>query len=144
AEREALGARFWAEGRLKVEPWLEQRCAAPSIRLWPNTSLRECAVGEDGAMTVSLDDGTILAVDHVTLATGYKVDLARLPFLAAGNLLNRLAMSNGSPVLDTRLQTSIPGLYMTSMAATASFGAFFAFTVSARASAQLIGAALAA
>ena len=81
-------------------------------------------------------------VDHVTLATGYKVDLARVPFLASGNLFNRLATNNGAPMLDVRLQTNIPGLFMTSMAATADFGPFFAFTVSARASAQLIGGAL--
>ncbi len=93
-------------------------------------------------MAASLDVGATLVVDHVTLGTGYKVDLARVPFLAAGNLLDRIGASNGAPVLDERLQTSIPGLFMTSMAAIAEFGPFFAFTVSARASAQLIGGAL--
>ena len=42
------------------------------------------------------------------------------------------------------MQTSAPGLFATSMMATQDFGPFFAFTVSARTSARLIGAAVGA
>jgi hypothetical protein len=41
-------------------------------------------------------------------------------------------------VLDDHFQTSIPGLFITSMPATQDFGPFFSFTVAVRASAQLI------
>jgi FAD-dependent urate hydroxylase len=40
------------------------------------------------------------------------------------------------------LQTSVPGLYMTSLPAARDFGLFFAFTSSVRTSAQIIGRAL--
>jgi hypothetical protein len=77
-------------------------------------------------------------VDKVVLATGYKVNIARLPYLAAGNLLDQLETRNGYPVLDDYFQTSIPGLFITSMPATQDFGPFFGFTVSVRTSAKLI------
>jgi len=40
------------------------------------------------------------------------------------------------------LQSDLPGLFITSMAATQDFGAFFAFTVSVGASARIIGSFL--
>jgi hypothetical protein len=78
----------------------------------------------------------------VILATGYKVRIERVPFLSG--LLDGLAIEDGFPVLDEHFQTSIPGLYITSMPATRDFGPFFAFTVSVRTSARLIGRALTA
>jgi hypothetical protein len=58
-------------------------------------------------------------------------------------LLGDLATRNGFPVLDDRLQTSVPGLFVTSLAATQDFGSFFGFTVSARTAALLIVGAVA-
>jgi len=62
--------------------------------------------------------------------------------LAAGGLLPRIETVDGSPVLDESLQTTDPGLFITSIPATRDFGAFFAFTVSVRAPAKIIGRAL--
>jgi hypothetical protein len=45
-------------------------------------------------------------------------------------------------VLDEHLQSSVAGLFMTSMLATRDFGPFFGFTVAVRTSAKLIGQAL--
>ena len=67
-----------------------------------------------------------------------------MPFLAAGDLLPMIATHDGYPALDGHFQTSVPGLYMTSMAAGGDFGPFFGFTVSVRASARAIGDHLAA
>jgi hypothetical protein len=60
---------------------------------------------------------------------------------AAGNVLEKLAIRDGFPMLDEHLQTSIPGLFVTGMAAVQDFGPFWAFTIAARASAQIIGRA---
>jgi hypothetical protein len=70
------------------------------------------------------------------------VDIHRVPFLATGPVRDRLQVRNGFPVLDEHFQTSIPGLFITSMAATQDFGPFFGFTVSARVSALSIGHSL--
>lgn len=141
-EREALNHRFWVEGRLKVEPWLEPKFRTNKIAVWPRTQVASVTTNADGEMLVQLDTGDVLAVDHIILATGYKADVTKVSFLADGNLLEQLAMKNGCPVLDDNLQTTIPGLFITSLLATGDFGPFFAFTVSARTSAHLMGEAI--
>ncbi|NLX96883.1 MAG: NAD(P)-binding domain-containing protein [Rhodopirellula sp.] len=142
AEKEALGRRFWAEGRLKLEPWLKSRIASERITLWPRTRVVACCELPGGELAVSLDCGTKLTVDHVVLATGYKVSIEQVPLLAHGSALERLVTRNGYPVLDDHFQTSVPGLFITSMPASQDYGPFFAFTVSVRASAKIIGEAL--
>jgi cation diffusion facilitator CzcD-associated flavoprotein CzcO len=146
AEKDSLGRRLWAEGRLKLEPWLAERVRRESIRIWPNTRIAAC-VESGPALEVTLEsvDGSCaLEIDRIVLATGYKVDVGRVTILAQGNLLPRLQTDNGMPVLDEYLQSSIPGLFMTSMLAIRDFGPFLAFTVSVRASAKLVGRAIVA
>jgi len=142
-EQDAVTHRLWAEGRLKVEPWLEPRVMKAAITLWPKTQV--VAVGErpNDALAVRLDNGRTLTVDSIILATGYKVKIDQVPFLARGNILTTLATRNGFPALDEHFQTNIPRLFITSMAAAQDFGPFFAFTVSVRTSAKLVGQAIA-
>ncbi len=142
AEQEEVNYRLWAEGRLKVEPWLESRVRKETIKSWPRSQIAGCVKGPNGELEVKLDNGQTVIVDQVIAATGYKVDIARVPFLAEGNVLRKLTTRNGFPVLDEQFQTNIPGLFITSMAATQDFGPFWAFTISARASAKIIGQAL--
>jgi cation diffusion facilitator CzcD-associated flavoprotein CzcO len=141
-EREAMAHRLWAEGRLKIEPWLEPRLRGAPVSLWPNDEIVGSDGAGDGPIALDLRSGARLSAHHVILATGYKVDIDRVPFLATGSIRDRLEVRNGFPVLDEHLQTSVPGLFMTSMAATQDFGPFFGFTVSARVSALTIGGAL--
>ena len=135
--------RLWAEGRLKLEPWLAERITHDAIKLWPHSRVEGCWERSDGALEVQLDNGTRLTVDQVILATGYKVDMRRVPLLNAGNILDRLEMRGGYPVLDEHFQSSIPGLFFTSFAAGQDFGPFFGFTVGVRTAAKIIGAAIA-
>lgn len=141
-EKDDVNYRLWAEGRLKVEPWLAGRISADSIHLWPNSALSACRELPDGSLEATLSNGQQLTFDHAILATGYKVDISRLPFLNNSSLIGQIATQNGFPVLDNHMQSSIPGLFMTSMMAVQDFGPFFGFTVSVRTSAQLIGAGL--
>lgn len=143
-EREAIDRRFWVEGRLKLEPWLAPRIRRESVRLWPESRVVDCrTTSGNGSLEVVLDSGQTLHVDHVILATGYDVDLERVPFLASGNVLDHLESSDGYPVLSGDFESSLPGLFMTSMMATRDFGSFFAFTVSVRAAARMIIRAIA-
>lgn len=113
-----------------------------TVKLWPNTQVTSCDELPSGELEVKLDNGQGLTVDHIILATGYKVQINQVPFLGRGELLDELHIHNGYPVLDEHFQTNIPGLYFTSMAATQDFGPFFAFTISVRTSAKLIGQAI--
>ena len=136
-EKDDVSHRLWAEGRLKVEPWLEQRLKSDRVNVWPQTELASCTQHEDGELSVMLSNGRVINVDKIVLATGYKVDIARLP-IWGGDLLNRLETRNGFPVLDNHFETSVPGLFITSMPAMQDFGPFFGFTISVRTSAKLI------
>jgi len=137
AEKDDVNHRLWAEGRLKVEPWLEARLNNDRVRVLPRTEVVEC-VENDGELRTTLSNGETITCDQIILATGYKVDITRLPILAAGNILDPLETRNGFPVLDDHFQTSIKGLFITSMPATQDFGPFFGFTIAVRVSAKLI------
>lgn len=138
-EKEEVSHRLWAEGRLKVEPWLESRVTRKEVKLWPNTRVVGSEKLINGDLVVKLDNDRSLVVDHVILATGYKVQMKLIPFLAQGNILNTLATINGFPVLDDHFETNVPGLFVTSLPASQHFGPFFAFTVAVRTSAKVIG-----
>lgn len=139
-EKAELNRRFWEEGRLKLEPWLASRIDHPAVQLHPNTQVKDTRVGDSGIL-VTLDNEETLTVDEVVFATGYRVDLQSVPFLANG-LLSSLQTRDGFPELDVQFQTNVPGLYITSLAATRDFGSFLAFTVSVRAQAHIIGQAI--
>jgi thioredoxin reductase len=141
-EQRAIGDRLWEEGRLKLEPWLAERIDVEGVTLHPGRVIVACDEEGDGPMRLRLDDESVLEADHVILATGYEPDITRLSYLTAG-LLGEIETAEGSPVLDTSFQTSVPGLYMTSKPAARDFGPFMAFTVAARASAVVFGNALA-
>ena len=136
-EKDAVSQKQWAEGRLKLEPWLEPRLRSDRVRILPRTEVVNC-VEQNGELLVTLTNGEKLACDHIVLATGYKVDITRLPILSSGNILDQLATRNGFPVLDDHFQTSVPGLFITSMPAVQDFGPFFGFTIAVRVSAKLI------
>ena len=141
-ERRALDHRFWSEGRLKLEPWLAPRLASDAVRPRPGCSVVACSERRDGALEITLSDGDAVTADQVVFATGYKVQIDRVPFLQPLVASGALRTGDGFPVLNDRFETSVPGLFITSMPATRDFGPFLAFTVSAGVSAAMIGDAI--
>ncbi|MCP2163273.1 NAD(P)-binding domain-containing protein [Goodfellowiella coeruleoviolacea] len=138
ADRAEITQRMWRIGRLQLEEWLAPRIDRDNVRLWPHTRVVSGQRTGDGRVRVTLDSGDALTVDTVVLATGYRMDVARLPFLAAGGLLRELATDDGFPVLDENFRSSVAGLYFTSRFAVRDFGHFFDFTAAARVSARVI------
>ena len=138
AEKDQVAHRLWAEGRLKLEPWLAPRLQNDRVHVWPSAEVVSGREQDGGALQVELTNGQTVVVDQIIFATGYKVNIAQLPVLAAGNILSALKTRNGFPELDDHFETSVPGLFITSMPASQDFGPFFGFTVAVRASAQLI------
>ena len=84
-----------------------------------------CEEPSKGDIEVELTNGVRLSVDHVVLATGYKPDMWRLPYLSG--IIDRLQLADGFPVLDEHFQSSLPGLFITGFPATRDFGPFFGF-----------------
>lgn len=82
-----------------------------------------------------------LATDHVIAATGYKVDLSRLKFL--GDVHRQIRQVEGTPVLTSRFESSVSGLYFIGVAAANSFGPLLRFAYGARFAARRVSEHLA-
>ncbi len=143
--QEAIARQFWEVGRLTLEWWLAPRLRGDRFTRRPGASVTSVAVqgpGEGpGAASVRLSDGTELTVDRIVLATGYKADLRRVPYLAG--VLGSIEVAGGFPVLDETFQSSLPGLYLPGFTGTRDFGPFFGFTKGCPAAAALVTRGLA-
>ena len=137
AEQERIGRQFWEVGRLTLEHWLTPRLAGPEIRRWPGTEVVGATVSDsDDELQLTLSNSERLTVDHVVFASGYRADLTRVPYLAS--LVDEIEITDGFPVLDEFLATTIASLYVTGFSATRDFGPFFGFVKASPAAATLI------
>jgi FAD-dependent urate hydroxylase len=135
-EQGEIAQKFWQVGRLSLEWWLTPRLVDKRIRSWPGTHVVETAVGDGDTVAVALSSGERLTFDRLVFATGYKVDLPRVPYL--NGLAGGIEMVDGFPVLDEAFQSSMSGLYITGLASTRDFGPFFGFTKGCPTAATLI------
>jgi thioredoxin reductase len=71
-----------------------------------------------------------LRVDHVICGTGYRPELARLPFLD-DSLLSRINSVQGTPILSANFESSMPGLYFVGAIAANTFGPVLRFACGA-------------
>jgi hypothetical protein len=77
-------------------------------------------------------------VDRVILATGYRTDMTKVPYLSASGLADELALRDGFPVLDEDFQASAPGLFFPSWPSTQDFGPFFGFVAGVPAASRIV------
>jgi FAD-dependent urate hydroxylase len=80
----------------------------------------------DGRLELRLSSGESRVVDHLMFGTGYRVDIARYPFLG-GELLADIRRVDGYPVLSPGLESSVPGLHFLGAPASWSFGPIMRF-----------------
>jgi len=103
--------------------WLKPRLKGVPITLG-RTVVSATITGSH--LLLKLDDGTERLVDHALLATGFRVDVTKYPFLSQ-SLVKRLNVENGYPVLKRGLESSIPGLHFAGKPAAWSFGPLLGF-----------------
>jgi len=72
----------------------------------------------------------VLSPDHVIAATGYKVDINRLSFVAP-EIRQSIQSVESTPVLSSNFESSVPGLYFVGLAAANSFGPVMRFAFGA-------------
>ena len=120
--------------------WLRPRLAGVTIA-YGVTAVQ--AFEREDRVDLRLSDDSTRTVDHVLLATGYRVDVRRCPFLDP-DLLGRLELAgSGYPVLDAGLESSVPGLHFMGAPAAHSFGPINRFVVGTWYSAPAVSRAIA-
>jgi len=107
--------------------WLQSRLR--DVPISTGRSVISAAPAGD-RVTLKLQDGTERRVDHVLLATGYRVDIARYSFLSE-DLLKSIRRIDGFPQLDAGFETSMAGLHFLGAPAAWSFGPLMRFVAGA-------------
>lgn len=103
--------------------WLTERVRDVPINLG-KTATR--ARVQNGRIELTLDDGSRREADHVLLATGYRVNFAKYPFVSQA-VLDRVRQVDGYPVLSTGFETTLPGLYVIGAPSAWSYGPLMRF-----------------
>ena len=103
--------------------WLAPRIAGIPITLGRKVVSATVAGSQ---LRLTLDDGSERLVDHALLATGFRVDVSRYPFLSP-SLAKQVQTVNGYPVLRRGLESSVPGLHFVGKPAAWSFGPLLGF-----------------
>lgn len=103
--------------------WLKERVVGRIPVLLRHSVFKAKVQGGRAILEAAGSDGKIrpITADHVFAATGYRFTLDRLPFLSP-DLKSLVRVEAGKPVLSSYLESSVPGLYFTSLASANSFG----------------------
>jgi len=122
-----------------------RRAARPAAASWLVERMRDVPIetgkkivtarAQEARVELEHADGTVTAGDHVLLATGYKVDLAKIEFLDS-ELAAAVSVAGSFPVLNRAFETSVPGLHMLGWAATGTFGPLMRHIAGTSATAQ--------
>ena len=123
--------------------WLKDRVVGALPVLCRRTV--EGARETGGRACLSVVDGSgqksEIVADHVIAATGYKVDISALPFLA-GALRQKLRRPGSVPIVSPNFESSVPGLYFTGLTSASQFGPVMRFVVGADYTARRIASAM--
>jgi NADPH-dependent 2,4-dienoyl-CoA reductase/sulfur reductase-like enzyme len=116
---QATGARLAQRAiRPAGAAWLRSRLEAVVV----TSGVRIAGVEEDSdGVTVVLSDGTERRGDHVLAATGYRIDVAKYPFLPP-ELADEIRHVEGFPTLTRGYESSVGGLYFIGAPAARSMG----------------------
>lgn len=137
----------------RIQTWWGKRAVRPAASYWVKPRATDVTIQVDrfpvqvqpkqDRLHVRLNDGSERVVDHALLGTGYRVDVARYPFLSQ-QIAERLDLVDGYPRLDRGFESSLPSLHFLGAPATWSFGPLMRFVAgtefSARAVARRISA----
>jgi hypothetical protein len=116
----------------RLPPLLAQ---APRSAEVQGRCVRLVLAGKDGSERQVL-------TDHIIAATGFRVDVGKLPFLD-DDVCSEIRTVEGTPILSENFESSIPGLYFTGLAAANTFGPSMRFVVGAHFAARRLARHLA-
>lgn len=125
--------------------WFIKQDIEGKVPLCTGLSITEARV-EDRLVRLKVNDchGATqrLEADHLIAATGYRVDLRRLPFLDP-DVLGQIRSVQNTPVLSSNFESSLRGLYFIGTSAANTFGPVLRFAVGAKFTARRLSRCLA-
>jgi FAD-dependent urate hydroxylase len=124
--------------RASVAAWLKPRI--DGVRLSTSRTVVRAEPRHDEIGLV-LDDASVRKFDHVVLATGFRINLARLSFLNC-DLLAAIQRTAGYPHLKSGFESSVNGLHFIGATAAYSFGSVTRFVAGTTYSAAALTAAI--
>jgi hypothetical protein len=137
-----FAARQWVNARslrAGVAGWVRTRFGGIGVDAGRHIlSARE----QNGRVAVETDAGMRL-YDHVLLATGYGMDLAKYGILSPG-LLAGIDNHNGAPLLPGGFESSVEGLHFIGASAVRSYGPLMRFIAGAPYAARMLARSIAA
>jgi cation diffusion facilitator CzcD-associated flavoprotein CzcO len=127
-----------------------QRCLKPAAAGWLKPRLANVtytaadkiigARALSDRIVLDFDDGA-RTYNHVLLGTGYRIDIARLGILSRP-LLEKILCAEGSPLLGSGFESSVPKLHFVGSYAVKSFGPLLRFIAGARFAARSVTKAI--
>jgi thioredoxin reductase len=120
--------------------WLRDRVIGKAV-LHENQKIEAVRV-VGNSVEVVLGNGEKLKADHVMLATGYKVDINRLPMLHP-SLLAQIKTDMDIPILNAWFESSVPGLYFIGLTSLRSYGPLYRFVLGCKATAPRVAVSVA-
>ena len=120
--------------------WLKERVIG-KVGLHEGQQVQQVKEVDNGVELV-LSNNEIVRADHVTLATGYRVNIKRLPMLHP-SLLSTIETELDIPTLSPWFESSVPGLFFIGLTTVRSFGPLNRFVVGDKAAAQRVASAVA-
>jgi len=118
---------------------LNEHCLHPTAILWLRPRLQDVPLHEGTRILVARRDGDGIAltldgcsrrVDHVLLATGYRINVDKMLILDP-QLRSRIVRHGGYPALSAGFESSVAGLHFIGASAVASFGPLLRFIAGA-------------
>jgi hypothetical protein len=116
----------WRAIRPAGAAWLRPRLVGMPVTTGQVITL---AASQQKRLRVVLADHSQRLVDHALLATGYRVDVRRYPFLDSrlAAAVRMVPNADGYPALDRGFESSVPGLHIVGAPAAESFGPLMRF-----------------
>ncbi len=113
--------------------WFVKQDVVGKVPMHLGVNIQDAAI-EGNRVVLRLADASgkteTLSADYVIAATGYRVDVDRVGFLSK-DVREKIETLEGSPVLSTNFESSVPGLYFVGTAAANSFGPLMRFAYGA-------------
>jgi len=96
----------------------------------------------DGRVDATISDGTRARVDHILLATGYKVDINRLTMIHP-SLRAEIRTDRAIPILSHWFESTVPGFYFVGFTSLRAFGPLYRFVAGCGATARRVARSVA-